>query len=271
VGKELKGSPEYWSTKDSLEFYSVSRRKIEDLYDSEKVFLPRILKKGMKVLDVGCAAGGFYNIMKEIEPDIVYYGCDFAEALIRKAKKNYNQGNFIIADSVNLPFIDDYFDLVNCAGTCHMISDYFNAIKQMYGVSRQFCIFDVRLTNEAIDFDMGSCYQKLCFKNNSWDGISLSPYIVLNGKNFLRQLLNNLSPKPKSVYATGYLKAPASTVTVPLNKLCMTVFMIEKPTDEFKGRTEICLDMPDDYMDEKEFKNELWAYPSQLYERLKQK
>src|SRR3989338_3812626 len=150
-----------------------------------------MLKKGMKVLDVGCAAGGFCNIMKKIELGISYYGCDFTEALIRKAKKDHDHAEFLVANSTALPFRDNYFDLVNCAGTCHMIPNYLGAIKQMYRVSKKFCVFDVRLTDKAIDFDINSCHQKLCFKNNSWDGISQSPYIVLNGENFLRQLLSD--------------------------------------------------------------------------------
>lgn len=271
MGKVVKASPKNWSTRESLEFYSVSRRRITDLYDSEKVFLPRMLKPGMKVLDVGCALGGFYNIMKEIMPSISYYGCDFAETLIRRAKKDNTGAEFLVANSARLPFADGSFDLVNCAGTCHMIPDYREAIREIYRITGRFCIFDVRLTDRKIDFDMNTCYQKLSFGPSGWDGESLSPYVIVNAREFLRQLLSDLTPKPKAVYATGYLRAPAAGVVAPLREVCMAVFMLEKPECSFNGRTEICMDIPYDYTEEEEFKEDLWFGPSKLHERLGQK
>jgi len=270
MDKVLKGAPTHWSGRDSIEFYSASRRTVKDLYDSEKVFLPRMLKKGMRVLDVGCAAGGFCNIMKEIEPGILYYGCDFTEGLIRAAKKGHGQAHFVVADSVKLPFWKDSFDLVNCAGTCHMIPDCLEAIQEIYRVSRHFAIFDVRLTDRKMNSGISRCRQRLCFKDDAWDGMSESPYMILNGRSFLKQLLN-LSPKPKSVYATGYLRPPARSVMTDLDELCMVVFMIEKSDKGYNGRTEICMDIPYDYSNDREFKDEDWLCPSRLHDRIRQK
>jgi SAM-dependent methyltransferase len=271
MGKRIKPSPKYWSSPASLKFYSVSRSRIDDLYPSEKIFLPRLLKKGFKVLDAGCAAGGFYSIMKGIQPDIIYYGCDFSAELIKKAKQTYNGVKFIVADLIALPFKENYFDLVNCAGTCHMIPDYLAAIAQMYRVSRRFLLFDVRLTDKVIDFDTSDGYQRLCFDNNFWDGESVAPYIVLNAKEFLQKLLYKLSPKPKAIYATGYIRPPAATVEIPLKEICMAVFMIEKPDRQLSRATELCLDIPYDYMNEDVFKGEERFQSCRLNDILMQK
>lgn len=232
-----------WAGRTCKKFYATARNTFKDLYASEKVFLPRILKKSMRVLDVGCASGGFSRIMREIEPSIIYCGCDFSAELIKVAKKYHPGVDFVVADGAKLPFKSNMFDLVHSAGTCHMIPKYLKTISEMYRASKKFCVFDVRLTDVKTVSDEIKCYQKLCF-DDKWDGTSKSPYIVLNGEYFLETLLARLEPKPKAIFVTGYVKSPADTVVSPLKEICMAVFMIEKGSKGFKGETEILLDIP---------------------------
>lgn len=80
-----------WSLDNSIEFYKDHRSATEELYESEKVFLPVILKRVSSVLDVGCAAGGFSKIMKEIQPNIDYTGIDVAPRMIEAARTLYQE------------------------------------------------------------------------------------------------------------------------------------------------------------------------------------
>jgi len=75
-----------WLHSNVVNFYTKHRDKVKDLYESEKFFLPDILFLGAKVLDIGCAAGGFYNIMCNLQSKIEYVGIDISHILIKKAK-----------------------------------------------------------------------------------------------------------------------------------------------------------------------------------------
>ena len=80
---------EEWSKKSVLDYYSQHRHEVSDLYPSEKIFLPRVLFPGVKVLDVGCASGGFFNIMRTFEPLVEYTGIDLSEIAVIMAQKRY--------------------------------------------------------------------------------------------------------------------------------------------------------------------------------------
>ena len=64
-----------------------SRNKISDLYKSEKFFFKPLLKKSSSFLDLGCATGGFYNILKRNKNSFKYSGFDVSPEMIFNAKK----------------------------------------------------------------------------------------------------------------------------------------------------------------------------------------
>ena len=67
-----------------------------------------VYKPGMKVLDVGCAAGHYYNGLKRIDDKISYYGVDATKAYIEFAKEHFHNNpntTFEVADIFNLPAI----------------------------------------------------------------------------------------------------------------------------------------------------------------------
>ena len=103
-----------WSQPSALDFYSKHRHEVSDLYPSEQVFLPRVLFPGAKVLDIGCASGGFFNIMRSMEPTIDYVGMDIVEAAVELAQNRYPEARFMLADGFEIPFDDGTFDLVHC-------------------------------------------------------------------------------------------------------------------------------------------------------------
>ncbi len=72
-----------------------------------------------KVLDLGCGNGRFYEFFKN--KDINYIGIDNSEKLIEIAKKRFSGTNFQVADALNLPFPDNYFDKVYAIAVLHHI------------------------------------------------------------------------------------------------------------------------------------------------------
>lgn len=75
--------------------------------------------KGDKILDLGCGNGRLYELLKEKSVD--YYGIDNSEKLIEIAKIRYPEVKFLVADALNLPFPDSFFDKVFSIAVLHHI------------------------------------------------------------------------------------------------------------------------------------------------------
>ena len=95
-------------------------------YDRTRSFIPEDIKKlaelvqaEEKILDSGCANGRLYEILKEKKID--YYGIDISENLIKIAQNKYPEAKFQVANALNLPFQDNFFDKVFSISVLHNI------------------------------------------------------------------------------------------------------------------------------------------------------
>lgn len=64
-----------------------------------------------KVLIIGCGTGEETEILNKFNPKSIT-AIDLSESSIRICKENYPNINFIVANMLNLPFEDNYFDFV---------------------------------------------------------------------------------------------------------------------------------------------------------------
>ncbi len=82
--------------------------------------LNQYVKKGDKVLDLGCGNGRLFQAFNK---DINYTGVDLSKELINIAKQKYDSENikFITTNALNLPFEKDYFDIVFSIAMLHHI------------------------------------------------------------------------------------------------------------------------------------------------------
>jgi len=85
----------------------------------EFLFLFEDLKEGEKVLDLGCGNGRWFKVFKEKKVD--YIGVDFSEKLVEIAKKQFPEAKFLVADALNLPFPENFFDKVYSLSVLHHI------------------------------------------------------------------------------------------------------------------------------------------------------
>jgi SAM-dependent methyltransferase len=81
--------------------------------------LAEYVKAKERVLDLGCGNGRLLEILKD--KDIDYFGVDISEKLIEIAKKRYPGANFQVADVLNLPFANNFFDKVFAIRIFHHI------------------------------------------------------------------------------------------------------------------------------------------------------
>lgn len=112
------------------------------LYGVTKTAMNREFLGGLaikNILEVGCGSadqlehlqrGGYGNL----------YGCEISEYAIRKANELTKNINVVWGDIFDVPFKDNYFDLVFTAGVLIHVSpkDMKNALREMYRVSKKY-------------------------------------------------------------------------------------------------------------------------------------
>lgn len=77
------------------------------------------VKDGDEILDIGCGNGRLLELLKG--KNIEYIGVDNSERLIDIAKRRYPTKKFLVADTLNLPFPNDYFDKIFLIAVLHNI------------------------------------------------------------------------------------------------------------------------------------------------------
>ncbi len=74
-------------------------------------------KKVDKCLDIACGTGRLSAKLLQVTDNV--YGVDLSEEVLKIAKNKYPQINFSLGESVNLPYEDNFFDLVVINGSLH--------------------------------------------------------------------------------------------------------------------------------------------------------
>jgi len=123
----IEETKEYFNK--NAESFSASREKnwpeIEEL--------KKYIKKGEKVLDLGCGNGRLFKLFKG--KNIKYIGVDFSEKMIQKAKEKHGD-HFQVADIFNLPFSDNYFYSIWSIAVFHHIPSKELQIKALQEIKR---------------------------------------------------------------------------------------------------------------------------------------
>jgi ubiquinone/menaquinone biosynthesis C-methylase UbiE len=84
------------------------------------------------ILDVGCGTGAMLSIVINEYKDIQACGIDLSEKMLEKAAELLGQRVQLIAgDSDNLPWEDDYFDLVVCNSSFHHFPEPVKVLKEI--------------------------------------------------------------------------------------------------------------------------------------------
>jgi len=94
-------------------------RTREGIWEEIRFLFENYLKEGDKVLDVGCGNGRCYTLIKS--KNVEYFGIDNSEKLINLARGKYPKAKFQVADALNLPFQDSFFDKIYNIAVFHHI------------------------------------------------------------------------------------------------------------------------------------------------------
>ena len=125
----LENNIKTFSTQKSVEEYSS-----DYLRTSEKSFIELYIKKGDKVLDLGCGAGRTTKYIKERGAIVI--GVDLSEPLIMKAKELHPEIEFKVMNALHLDYPDKTFDVVLFS---------FNGIDNIFPLEERVkCLHEVR-------------------------------------------------------------------------------------------------------------------------------
>jgi SAM-dependent methyltransferase len=218
-----------WNTREIASFYQTKRSQPEHLYPTEKYFLPDILPKVKTVLDVGCATGGFYRIMRAFHPEIQYVGVDISPDLVAQAKRDYPEAEFHVSDGVHLDFLDRTFDLVHSSGVLHLNSAYRQMVQAMWARAGRYLLCDFRLT-------WGKSLQGTLTLEGAQAQDAPLPYNVLNVSE-LMVFLDHLEPSPISIQAKGYLHEISHFAKLDIRETIMAFFLLSKNPNECRERS----------------------------------
>lgn len=233
-----------WDIEESIAYYESLRNRPEEVYESERVLFFPLLGKVDTVLDMGCAAGGFYNIIRTLNPKIKYTGLDVSEKMLGTAKRLFPAGDFRLTSGRSLDFPDNSFDMAMSLGVIHHIPGYKEIVKECFRVCRRYCLLDLpRLLSRRHTFDMRESYMTLKDRFHSKKNIDGSstkvPYVLADAAEVFDFLSGDL--KPKRILAKGYFGRTDKSATIPSEEVCFTVVCLEKTGT---GTGEIIADLP---------------------------
>lgn len=129
--KQEEGTKEYFEAIDNYRYnkYPYAYSHIPNVVVFEKW-------NSKRILEIGCGVGT--DLSQFAKYGAIVTGIDLTQAGIELAKKRFEvlglKGDLKVADAENLPFEDDYFDLVYSFGVLHHTPDTQRAINEAYRV-----------------------------------------------------------------------------------------------------------------------------------------
>lgn len=226
--------------KSKTDYYiRYGKRKWRDLFASVRHFLKANDLHGEKVLEVGCAAGGMYEIMSRRYGRIDYTGMDISGAEIEHAKKNYPRAKFVVGNFLRNHFRAASFDTVCAFQVVNHQPQYRNFIAEMFRLARKRVIFTARVQYvfpTVVDLDSSFVYYHGSGKRNYF-----IPFNFYELFNYLH--VENLRAKKISVYGYYTPLNSSAFVCVPRSQLVAAAFCIEKygpreKVERWGGRAE---------------------------------
>jgi len=113
------------------------RKRIRFFTPDSLSVLPEINLNGQRrILDVGCSNGKLLKKLASLLPSGELHGVDINTKLVKKNDQKSSNSNiqFHHASADDLPFENDYFDLVICNNALHKFPYRLRALDEMYRV-----------------------------------------------------------------------------------------------------------------------------------------
>lgn len=219
---------EVWSQSDIVQFFNSNRNKLSDVYKSEWFFLKSQLKNGLKILDIGCAQGGFSEIINDQIEVFEYTGIDISGSMIEAAKLNYPKHIFHCVEGNDYSCLEyNKYDLTMVLGILHLNEDWRETIRMAWERTSSALILDLRETNELSIEDKKQSYFKMSINKSQNDFKEVLPYNVINSGEALNEIVSICSDASK-ISHYGYSQTPSRFASCPIKNIFANVYCIER-------------------------------------------
>lgn len=107
-------------------------------------------KNGLKVLDAGCGEGHLIERLHLKNKMNTYFGIDFVEVSLRKAKRRCPDSTFIRMNLAKIGFDDEFFDLIVCSNVLEHIPAYEVVIEELIRLLKKDGYLIITFPNEIL-------------------------------------------------------------------------------------------------------------------------
>ncbi|EME70521.1 Putative methyltransferase (methylase) [Paramagnetospirillum caucaseum] len=219
-----------WGLDGVLDFFDTERSNTGQVYASEWFFLKDRMREGMRVLDVGCAQGGFASVLAEHLKDFRYTGIDINPAMIERARARHPGHTFqtITEDADWACLGDETFDLVLVLGILHLHEGWRRTIAQAWSHTAGCLLMDLRETEGPTIEDKARSYFRMDFggKDERYASTTL-PYVLINSAEAL-ETVRRLTPGARRTSHYGYLHPASASASVPVDGVMTNVWCVER-------------------------------------------
>jgi ubiquinone/menaquinone biosynthesis C-methylase UbiE len=132
-------------------YFSENQRKV-------KSRIMEIRKKtGPRLLDIGCGTGFIINLAKDIYDEI--HGIDVSIEMLQMVDTSGGNIRLHNIEAENLPFENEYFDVVTAYAVLHHFKDYKKVLKEAFKVLNKNGVLYIDLEPNKKYFDLVSRYK----------------------------------------------------------------------------------------------------------------
>ncbi len=218
-----------WGLPGVLDFFAERRGTSAEVYPSEWFFLKDRLKEGVSVLDIGCAQGGFAQVIAERIKTFRYVGADVNPEMIARGRARLPQHTFVRVHEGDFSALGmETFDLVLVLGILHLHETWRATLAAAWARTRDALIFDLREWEGATVADKTQSYMTMDFHCADADHQAVRlPYILLNAAE-ARRIVREICAGAARIDCHGYLHAPSGTAVTPAKQVTMNTWCAER-------------------------------------------
>jgi SAM-dependent methyltransferase len=216
-----------WGLPGVLDFFATHRRTDAEVYPSERFFLMGRLKEGVSVLDVGCAQGGFAEIIGARLRDFSYTGIDINPQMIDRARTRHPGHRFHLASEGDYSVLDgERFDVVLVLGILHLHEAWRATLAGAWDHTQGSLIFDLRQVDGPSLEDRERSYMRMDLggERNIEERV---PYILVNAADAQRTVFGSCSGAA-SIAHYGYRHLVTAHAVCPVQQVMTTTWCVDR-------------------------------------------
>ena len=187
------------------------------------------MREGISILDIGCAQGGFSNIISNNIKNFKYTGLDISKSMIERARLKYPQHTFHQINEADFsPIGNEKYDLVLAFGILHIHEKWRETLKLTWKHCAKTLLLDMRETSQKTVEDKEKSYFCMREAKTKEEIVQFSiPYNVINTSEAL-EIIRTMCHGYSNIYRYGYYHPISEYAKSSVNPVMATVYCIKK-------------------------------------------